>query len=398
MRVSKILALSGVGLVAADSSAQEEVNFIVSILGSVVKQAKQQVPQFLVSQSDASTTVASATLTATATLQATGTATRVAFQTETGTVLVPSTVAGPLPPSFSFAAISADTLPSAPQATEPSPAPSMTQMSVDTLPETTLTQAQPSSDPGPQTMTSQDPVPQTSDALPSQPQLPQVTETSESTAASALPAQTTNAPAPQPQPPQTTVALLPAASQTAPPVPAQTTAGPMPAPQLTQSSQGGPPVSNDPCGDILTIVNSFPQGSSSQDAVAMHNALRHYVNAYFGMSLPDAHWDDAVASQATADAQWSVANADCTNGGLAHWGEFGVAGAKNLGFRDYWYAIFQFVTYDDGGGKECQQWFDDQTVGNHFASMLQGGTRMGCGAGDCPGGQFGPVIGCDYAF
>ncbi|KAI8607630.1 hypothetical protein BC830DRAFT_1234484 [Chytriomyces sp. MP71] len=190
--------------------------------------------------------------------------------------------------------------------------------------------------------------------------------------------------------PQTTQAPAPVA----PPAP-QTTQPPAPAPVPTQ---GPPPVSSNPCGDITAIVNSYPQGSNSpQDAVNLHNDIRHYVNAYLGMSLPDVRWDDGVAAQATEDAKWSVAHASCQSGGLAHWGSFGITDAKNLGWSNYWYAIFQFVTYDNGGGSECQQWFNDRGVESHFSNMMQGGSRMGCGPGTCPGGPFGPVIGCDYA-
>ncbi|KAI8607331.1 hypothetical protein BC830DRAFT_1175435 [Chytriomyces sp. MP71] len=130
----------------------------------------------------------------------------------------------------------------------------------------------------------------------------------------------------------------------------------------------------------------------------MHNAIRQYVSSVRGESLPAARWDDAVASQATVDAQWSVAHTSCQSGGLAHNPDFGITDAKNLGWSNFWYAMYQFVTYDDGGGSECQQYFNSGgAVMSHFTNMMHGGSRVGCGAGDCPGGQFGPVIGCDYA-
>ncbi|KAI8607214.1 hypothetical protein BC830DRAFT_177764 [Chytriomyces sp. MP71] len=291
---------------------------------------------------------------------------------------------------------SADAMP-APQTTQ-----SESSLDSNPVPQTTTAPAlAPQTQPPPELMTA----PQTTAAPAPAPQ-PQPETTVPPAPAPQPQPQTTVVPAPAPQPqPETTAAPMPA-PQTEPPSqplpppttvarnkPKTTTAAPAPAP-----TQGPPPISNNPCSDITAIVNGYQHGSNSQqDAVNMHNDIRHYVNAYLGMNLPDVRWDAAVAAQATLDAQWSVANADCRGGGLAHWGSFGITDAKNLGWSNYWYAIFQFVTYDNGGGSECQQWFNNRGVESHFSNMMQGGSRMGCGAGTCPGGQFGPVIGCDYA-
>ncbi|KAJ3243374.1 hypothetical protein HDU77_010434 [Chytriomyces hyalinus] len=169
----------------------------------------------------------------------------------------------------------------------------------------------------------------------------------------------------------------------------------VPAPSPTQQ-----PVKDtgDSCGYIISLANSYGASSSASDAVRLHNEIRAYVSSVKGISLSPLSWSDAVASQATADAMWSVGNSNCAGGSLAHSPEWsnGVH-AKSLGWSNFMFAIQQFVSYDDGGGSECAQWFANPGMMSHFGNIVSDSSSMGCGLATCPGGQFGPVVGCDYA-
>ncbi|KAJ3241219.1 hypothetical protein HDU81_001618 [Chytriomyces hyalinus] len=169
----------------------------------------------------------------------------------------------------------------------------------------------------------------------------------------------------------------------------------VPAPSPTQQPAKD---TGDACGYIISLANSYGGSSSPSDAVRLHNEIRAYVSSVKGISLSPLSWSDAVASQATADAIWSVGNSNCAGGALAHSPEWsnGVH-AKSLGWSNFMFAIQQFVSYDDGGGSECAQWFANPGMMSHFGNIVSDSSSMGCGLATCPGGQFGPVVGCDYA-
>ncbi|KAJ3235431.1 hypothetical protein HDU81_000438 [Chytriomyces hyalinus] len=197
-------------------------------------------------------------------------------------------------------------------------------------------------------------------------------------------------PSPSPKPPSP-VEPSPEPSPVAPNPPVE-----VPAPSPTQQ----PPKKDtgDSCGYIISLANSYGSSSSASDALRLHNEIRAYVSSVKGISLSPLSWSDAVAGQATADAIWSVGNSNCAGGALAYSPEWsnGVH-AKSLGWSNFMFAIQQFVSYDDGGGSECAQWFANPGIMSHFGNIVSDSSSMGCGLATCPGGQFGPVVGCDYA-
>ncbi|KAI8842226.1 multicopper oxidase-domain-containing protein [Chytriomyces cf. hyalinus JEL632] len=157
-------------------------------------------------------------------------------------------------------------------------------------------------------------------------------------------------------------------------------------PSKMTGTQG--PTTGDPCTYIInTILAAYAESNSPSDAVNLHNDIRDFVSLRDGKKRVHLVWDAAVADFATQDAKWSVANANCGSGQLAHspsWGS-GVH-AKNLGWNNYVYAVKQFVYYNDGRGRAL----------SHFSNMMSAGSsKVGCGIGPCGGHD--PVIGCDYA-
>ncbi|KAI8842231.1 hypothetical protein BJ741DRAFT_645999 [Chytriomyces cf. hyalinus JEL632] len=198
-------------------------------------------------------------------------------------------------------------------------------------------------------------------------------------------------PSPSPRPEPSPVEPSPEPSPVVPSPPVKE----VPAPSPTQQP---PKDTGDSCGYIVSLANSYGSSSSASDALRLHNEIRAYVSSVKGISLSPLSWSNAVASQATADAIWSVANSNCAGGSLAHSPEWsnGVH-AKSLGWSNFMFAIQQFVSYDDGGGSECAQWFANPGIMSHFGNIVSDSSSMGCGLATCPGGQFGPVVGCDYA-
>ncbi|TPX63182.1 hypothetical protein CcCBS67573_g08752 [Chytriomyces confervae] len=167
-------------------------------------------------------------------------------------------------------------------------------------------------------------------------------------------------------------------------------------PSKMTGTQG--PTTGDPCTYIInTILAAYAESNNPSDAVNLHNDIRDFVSLRDGKKRPHLVWDAAVANFATQDAIWSVANANCGSGQLAHspsWGS-GVH-AKNLGWNNYVYAVKQFVYYNDGRGSECAQFFQNPGALSHFSNMMSAGSsKVGCGIGPCGGHD--PVIGCDYA-
>ncbi|KAJ3400901.1 hypothetical protein HDU80_006504 [Chytriomyces hyalinus] len=207
-------------------------------------------------------------------------------------------------------------------------------------------------------------------------------------------------PSPSPRPEPSPVEPSPEPSPVEPsPEPSPVVPSPpvkeVPVPSPTQQP---PKDTGDSCGYIISLANSYGSSSSASDALRLHNEIRAYVSSVKGISLSPLSWSNAVASQATADAIWSVANSNCAGGSLAHSPEWsnGVH-AKSLGWSNFMFAIQQFVSYDDGGGSECAQWFANPGMMSHFGNIVSDSSSMGCGLATCPGGQFGPVVGCDYA-
>ncbi|KAJ3235435.1 hypothetical protein HDU81_000443 [Chytriomyces hyalinus] len=183
-----------------------------------------------------------------------------------------------------------------------------------------------------------------------------------------------------------------AAGNSPPPNPPSTSSTPS---QMT-GTQG--PTTGDPCTYIInTILPAYAESNNPSDAVNLHNDIRDYVSLRDGKKRVPLVWDAGVADFATQDAKWSVANANCASGQLAHspsWGS-GVH-AKNLGWNNYVYAVKQFVYYNDGRGSECAQFFQNPGALSHFSNMMSAGSsKVGCGIGPCVGHD--PVIGCDYA-
>ncbi|KAJ3263736.1 hypothetical protein HDU77_010012 [Chytriomyces hyalinus] len=158
--------------------------------------------------------------------------------------------------------------------------------------------------------------------------------------------------------------------------------------------------SRNACSYIINTI--LPRYTDSNDATAatnLHNEIRSYVALRTGRTIPPLTWSQPVVDQSLYDAQWSVQNSNCAAGALAHSPTFGNGvRAKSLGWKNFVYSIKLFVTYDDGRGSECAQWFANPGGLSHFGNIVgSGSTRLGCAAAVCPGGRFGDVIGCDYA-
>ncbi|KAJ3021620.1 UNVERIFIED_CONTAM: hypothetical protein HDU68_009534 [Siphonaria sp. JEL0065] len=156
--------------------------------------------------------------------------------------------------------------------------------------------------------------------------------------------------------------------------------------------------SSDPCSVIIGIANEYSSSNSAQDALDIHNRIRSYVNSIKGTNLAKLSWSSDLENQASSDAVYSVSQSSCQNGGLVHNPDFGAARAKSLGFTDIVSAIKTFISYDnDGGGSECSKYFNNGITMSHFGFIVGEYTQLGCTLADCPDGQFGGVVGCDYA-
>ncbi|KAJ3012188.1 UNVERIFIED_CONTAM: hypothetical protein HDU68_001336 [Siphonaria sp. JEL0065] len=158
-----------------------------------------------------------------------------------------------------------------------------------------------------------------------------------------------------------------------------------------------PPPSQDPCSVIIGISNEYGGSNSPQAALDMHNRIRSYVNSIRGSDLAMLSWLPALESQAYADAVYSVNHSVCQNGELVHNPDFGSARAKSLGWTDYTSAIRSFIAYNNGGGSECFQYFNNGVTSSHFGFMVGRFSQLGCSIANCPDGRFGGVVGCDYA-